>query len=1043
MTIRHVTIWSAVLWFALILLPQTQDTGDAPVIEEDYRITSVAGRQRAVEDLLKSADELKKSGQLIEAARTLNRVGRFQIRMFLAEEAVTTFQESLKLLEQQPDPKTQIDSLNGLASSYRKFDKYELAEPAANEALTLSRQNSNVAGEAEALLIISDCQNLGDHALAVQTAQQSLALWNSIDRKRGVANAYIAIGEYQMAQHNLAESAKNLEAALNIYRELNDPVQQAEALIYFGYIDYRKADWKKALAYYTQAQSIIDKDAEPYRMGQITIGLGDAFLESGMPEVALSKYQEALDYFRITKEKRAISILKWSIGKANFFAGRYEDAIQSLQTAKSEAQSRPDVTLTAFCDDFLGRTYHAQQNDAAALSHFQSAYDGYSKAKNIREAARVLALMGQVYQEQGHYQKAGDNYQNARETFRFLGDRINESATLYAIGTLELLQNNLDRAAEYLQESIAVTEEMLRVSSSSDLTAAFSARVYDRYESYIDCLMRKHAANSTKQDDVRALETSELARARSLGEMLRSTETGFAPGVDRDLVAREKSLRQSLRVKEDQKVRLLAGDYKRAQLTSLQAELAGLEQDYKEVTETIRARYPSFERLTRPAAWNLRQIQEQIIADDQTVLLEYSLGAEKSYVWAVTRDSLVSYELPPEQRITQATQKIYGLLTAANRKQNAAALEQAGRELSQMVLAPVARHLYKYRIIVVADGALNYIPFQMLPVSSGGDSDELLLASHEVINAPSASILGQLRAENARRHAPTKLLAAIGDPVFESNYAQKKASSNTQVAAVSTPENILWPQAARDIEGDSVDPATIQPLFYSRQELANLRALAGPDTLMITEFEATRERLAQTNLTDYAILHIATHGILDPKRPEKSGLFLSMVNRQGQPQNGFVGLEDVYGLHAPVDLVVLSACRTGLGKDVRGEGLIGLTRGFMYAGASSVIASLWRVDDEATAELMKRFYANMLQQGMTPAAALRAAQNSIRQEPRWRSPYFWAAFTLQGEYRQVIKYTPPQPLPRSVRVSIAFSLLLLFAVGIRWYLRGARSELTT
>jgi CHAT domain-containing protein len=254
---------------------------------------------------------------------------------------------------------------------------------------------------------------------------------------------------------------------------------------------------------------------------------------------------------------------------------------------------------------------------------------------------------------------------------------------------------------------------------------------------------------------------------------------------------------------------------------------------------------------------------------------------------------------------------------------------------------------------------------------------------------------------------------------------------------MSTPENVPWAQTVRDLspEGESIDPATIEPLFYSRMELANLRAIAGPETLMMTGFDATRAKLATVDLSGYAILHIATHGFLDPKRPEKSGLILSTVDRKGLPQNGAVGLPDIYGLHAPVDLVVLSACRTGLGKEVRGEGLIGLTRGFMYAGASSVIASLWKVDDEATAELMKRFYANMLQEGMTPAAALRAAQNSIRKEPRWHSPYFWAAFTLQGEYRQVIKYTPAQPLPVPVRVAIGLSLLLLLAVGARWYRR--------
>jgi CHAT domain-containing protein len=184
-------------------------------------------------------------------------------------------------------------------------------------------------------------------------------------------------------------------------------------------------------------------------------------------------------------------------------------------------------------------------------------------------------------------------------------------------------------------------------------------------------------------------------------------------------------------------------------------------------------------------------------------------------------------------------------------------------------------------------------------------------------------------------------------------------------------------------------------------------------------------------LTAYAILHFATHGILNPKRPENSGLFLSTMTREGQPQNGFVGLEDIYGLHAPVTLVVLSACQTGLGKDVRGEGLIGLTRGFMYAGASSVVSSLWKVEDEVTAELMKHFYTNMLQRGMPPAAALRAAQNTIREQPQWSSPYYWAAFTFQGDYQQSINVSSPGVLNLrdKKQMAVVIAAMLLLAVG--------------
>jgi CHAT domain-containing protein len=652
------------------------------------------------------------------------------------------------------------------------------------------------------------------------------------------------------------------------------------------------------------------------------------------------------------------------------------------------------------------------------------------------EAARVQALIGKVYQEQGSLTRARIRYETALGAFRSLSDHVNESATLYAMGTLELRESHLDAAQNYLRQSLDVTENIRRVSTSSDLTAAFSATVHERYESYIECLMRKHRDHPNLGLSVRAFEMSELARARSLAELLRTTQTNLVPGLDPKLAQQEKSLRQSLKVKEDSKVALLAKKYTRDELQALDAELARLEAEYEQVTGTIRAQYPSYEQVTQPNAWTLKQIQDDVISDDQTVLLEYSLGTDHSYVWVVTKNEIRSYDLPARARISEAAQRVYRLLSTTNDAESENESSQATQELVGMILSPVAAELAKHRVIVVSDDALNYIPFQILPSPSAGH--EPLVANYEVINAPSASILGQLRRETARRQAPERVLAVFGDPVFASNYAQRKDAGADEYTASKQPVgNERGPHAPRDIEpsGEALDPAKIQPLFYARRELANLSEVAGDGTFVAKGFEATRERLAKTDLTEFAILHFATHGFLDPERPENTGLFLSTVDRGGKAQKGFVGLQDIYNLRAPVDLVVLSACRTGLGKDVRGEGLIGLARGFMYAGASSVVASLWKVDDEATAELMKRFYTNMLQGGMTPPAALRAAQNSIRQEPQWSAPYYWAAFTLQGDYHHIIKVRPTARESTRPLIMIGVVMLILLPVLFRSFRR--------
>src|SRR5579859_4427106 len=194
----------------------------------------------------------------------------------------------------------------------------------------------------------------------------------------------------------------------------------------------------------------------------------------------------------------------------------------------------------------------------------------------------------------------------------------------------------------------------------------------------------------------------------------------------------------------------------------------------------------------------------------------------------------------------------------------------------------------------------------------------------------------------------------------------------------------------------------LQRLTFTRQEAQAIMAATPPGQGMeALGFAASRSTAMNPNLAQYRIVHFAAHGVLDSKHPELSGLVLSLVNSRGEPQNGFLDLQDVYNLNLPVDMVVLSACETALGKEIRGEGLVGLTRGFMYAGASRVVASLWNVDDVATAELMRRFYKAILGEGLPPASALRKAQVEMARQKRWSNPYYWAAFTIEGEWRPI------------------------------------------
>ncbi|MEK6279563.1 MAG: CHAT domain-containing protein [Acidobacteriota bacterium] len=1004
---------------------------------------SVEDREKALKKLEESVRLLLNEGQTVEAARLLNRVGHLHLKLNNPQAAIKNHEKALRLLQQSPVLEVEVDNLNGIAEAYLHLRANDLAEEALAKSINLSERSQYTLGLAQALLTLSDRQNQDNHAVALETAQKALGLWESSGNKQGLARTRSQVGICYLAQNLLTEATLSFEQALELWRVLNNPPEQAEALIKLGYIEYRKGDWQSSISYYTQANAMLDENSEPLKMGRLASGLGAAFNENGLPENGVIQYQRALEYYQRTQDANAITYATSALGRTHYFLGDFPQALKYLQ------QSLKGVDLNsltaALSLQYLGRVQIELDDYDAALGYLNSALDIYERSVNPKEAAQVRALIGQVYDRQGRTEGARRFFKDALETFTKLSDRVNQATVYYALGQLELKKGNLDVSEEYLRQSIDLTENIRRLSSSSDLTTAFSATVHERYQSYIECLMRKHQSQPNQGFAVRAFETSELARARSLTELLRATKTNFTPGLDPKLAEQERSLRQALRVKEDYKITLLGKAYKKEELDALEADVTRLETAYEQVSETIQKHYPAYQQITHPTGWTLREIQEKVIVDDETVLLEYSLGAERSYVWAITQNEITNYEIPAKAVITEAAHKVYELLTTAPGEATGNALARAAQELSEKVLSPMAPELNKRRIIVAADGALNYIPFQFLPVSSA--RAEPLVASYEVINVPSASILGQLRLETAHRRAPTKVLAAFGDPIFASNYNQRKgANARQQIAAHQVPK-ATWHHALRDIEpvGDTVDPSVIQPLFYSTLELSNLREVAGPDSLIATGFDATREKLAEADLAKYAILHIATHGILDPKRPQNSGLFLSMVNRDGQAQNGFLGLEDIYRLNAPVDLVVLSACRTGLGKDVRGEGLIGLTRGFMYAGASSVVASLWKVDDEATAELMKRFYTNMLQGHMPPSTALRAAQNSIREQPQWSAPYYWAAFTLQGEYQRVIKPKQRGAWQTYSKVLSVAALAGIVAIAFWWYFnrrarRATRAE---
>ncbi len=905
--------------------------------------------------------------------------------------------------------------------------------------LGFSQQTSQ---DADALLLLSKKQNETDHPLALQTANQALQIFQNLGDEAGIARARMYIAEWQTAQGNLAEAKDSYEAVLAFWQQQNNTQQQAIALIELSFIEQRKGNWPSALAYLTQAQPLVNEETDPEQAARIANSFAAIYNDNGWPELARSEYERSREYFQKAGEARPVHRMTLLIGYTYLLEHKYPEAAANINEALANLNADLDK---AQCHEYLGQLHIALNEYPVALQHLQTSLAIYEAAHNPIETARVRALMGQIQDQQGSLSLARINYLQALQTFQKIQDRINESALNFSLGKLELKAGNYDSAETYLKRSLETTESLRGASIGRDLSTAYAATVYDRYQAYVDCLIRKHNLQPSSGLDTEALQASELARARSLAELLRDSQVMAESDPNAALAKRERALRQAINAKMDLRTELLVQQIKdeankkgdptqrNHQLSEIEAGLSEANREHAQVAEQLRKPDPFRNQIIQPTAYTLEQIQNEVIEDDQTVLLEYLLADDVSYAWVVTRKQAKVYELPKRALINEAAQKIYQLIS--NRPERNGVnndLEHATKQLSQMVLTPLAEHLNAQRLIIVADGMLHYIPFQLLPAPAAGN--EPLIAHYEIINAPSASILGQLRKEKQRRRPNTKLLAAFGDPVFAANYAEYRDSTSGELIASAKTAIEPWQRAWRDIEfsTDKPDLSTIQPLTYSKFELQKLSELGGPSSFVARGFEASRDTLTKLDLSQFAVLHFATHALLDPKDPESTGFFLSMFDVSGRPQNGFITTPDVYSLRAPVDLAVLSACSTGLGKDARGEGLIGLTSGFMYAGASSVAASLWKVDDQATAELMEYFYANMLEKGMRPAEALRLAQNKLRTDPRWQSPHYWAGFTFQGDYRQTIRIPTPTGASPKVQNAVGLALLLMLLAGIGW-----------
>ncbi len=937
-------------------------------------------------------------------AYTTERIGLMEYYLGNVELALSHFKQAIEIYRELGNKEAEGATYGHIAEFYRQKGDVGTALDHYQKALDLFRE---VGAKASMAYLLNNLgvtyRDIGDLKRAADFENQALVIWRELNHKHGTASALTHLASIYSQQGEMRKALSSYQQALPLCVALGDRHCEARVYSQVASVYDSLGETQTALDHYAKAAAIYRERAQTVGLARMLNSAGDLYSLLGDRNRALEFHTEALGLSRKAQSKIDEAKGLSSLAELYATAGETQKAHELYQQALTISREIKNRQGEAANLNRLGLLASSGGKSQEAINLFNQALAMHEALGAKPDSALTLNNLGLAYDGLGDAKLAFDYFTRALTVFREIENKSGEALMLYRVASVQKKLGQTQDARRNILKALEIVETIRGKIASTDLRSSYLSTVQDYYGLYIDLLMQEHRNRPNDNLDLTALQVSEQARARSLLDLLQEAKADVRQGVNPELLAREKELLELINGKAAQQQQII-GDPRKVELAkSLGEEIGRLSDEYESLEARIRQSNPRYADLIRATPPTLTDLQK--LLDEQTILLEYKLGGERSYLWVVSATGLESFELPARAGIESLARQFYHSLTERNRSpkgetpiQKRLRLQEAdlrvassGQQLSTMLLGPVGPAVANKRLLIVADGALQYVPFNVLV--SAEVSTKSAPAAVEVMSLPSIAVLRQLRNVKGRT-APAKSVAIFADPVFESD--DPRLPVRRQV--VRHP-HLALSQSQSDFDFGT-NGAGLPRLFASRDEAKAIVALAPAGTsYQALDFQANREQALKSDLNQYRVLHFATHGLLNTSRPQFSGIVLSLYDEKGRERDGFLRLNQIYNLRLSNELVVLSACSTALGKDVKGEGLIGLTRGFMYAGAPRVIASLWKVDDEATTELMKLFYRNLLQKQIPASAALSAAQAEMRAQPRWRSPYYWAAFTLQGDWR--------------------------------------------
>jgi CHAT domain-containing protein len=853
----------------------------------------------------------------------------------------------------------------------------------------------------------------GDHVEAAKILENVASVCGAAHADWCEARSLSTLGALYDGLGKGEESMNRLNRSLAIYERLQDALGLARVHKQLGEREDSAGNSDEALRHYQRTLELAAGIHDGRIQGETLSDIGVTYQTMTKPERALEFYKRAEPFLSVPDERQNLAVNYQNMGVAYEYLGDIDRAIPLHRKAISTLRALDDKTNLAYALHNLGADYRKLGNNTLAQLYIMQSRVLFAKVRDARGEATALNSLGRLAMTAGRFNEALSYFQRALSEFEAAGLKSGRAYALSNIGEAltalhrpDTARIELDQAIEAFQalhdgsgegfarqrharlerdlghwddaqrdidSALKIVESFRTELENEGQRADYFSTVRDLHEFQVDLLALRSNAEPKGGYSEQAFESCDRFRARSLLEALQPMD---------EAAANTPAGRRLQDLKKQIEIILQKHDAGEPASPSGEEDLQRLRDEYAELQARLSARNPEAGELLQPAELSLGELQEKVL-EPGVAFIQYLVGDERSYAWVVNRNAFRMVRLPSRASLERTLRLLFATISnpSASKAQSSAALAEADR----LLLKPLRPEINDKRLVISADDVLQMIPFNALAGSDGAKDVTLI---------PSLPVAQAIHRHAEIRKSPSFKVAVFSDPVYEADDPRLHRIGLYQPPR----KDEMLERAATLVRG--AGGAALTRLRHSADERQYIQAIAPTGSVKTFEsFDASRDNALRTDFSQYRIVHYAVHGLVSDQHPKASGLVFSLYDEKGHPTDGFLRLSDIYGLYTPVDLVVLSACETARGRDLRGEGFLSLSRGFLYSGASRVISSLWQVPDQSTAELMKQFYRAIIVDRLTVAAALQKAQNNMARSGPYTQPYYWAGFTIYGDWK--------------------------------------------